>query len=129
MRYLIGALMVAAVAFMGCEKKAEVKATHTASPDSSKIDTLEGAPPPKDSVIRPLPPVDVKPLPPVDVKPLPPVDAGPGVYTVQQGDKGLMDIARRELGNASRWREIEALNPGVDTRKLKVGVQLKMPAK
>lgn len=129
MRYLIGALMVASVALMGCEKKAEVKKVDPAPPDFSKIDLDNPPPPPKDSVMKPLPPVDVKPLPPVDVKPLPPVDGGARVYTVQQGDKGFMDIARKELGNASRYREIESLNPGVDSRKLKPGVQIKLPAK
>jgi nucleoid-associated protein YgaU len=47
-------------------------------------------------------------------------------YTVQDGDI-LEEIARRELGRRDRWREIEALNPGVEERNLKLGTRLRLP--
>ena len=50
-------------------------------------------------------------------------------HTVQKGDKGFMDLARRHLGSEKRWKEIQALNPGVDSRKLRVGQVILLPAK
>lgn len=44
---------------------------------------------------------------------------------VREGDT-LEKIARRELGDAARWREIQQLN-GVDPRKIKVGQVLQLP--
>jgi len=32
------------------------------------------------------------------------------------------------LGNGSRWRELQALNPNIDPRMLKVGMSLKLPS-
>lgn len=52
--------------------------------------------------------------------------AGPE-YVVQKGDS-LGSIARRTLGNASRWPEIQSLNDGVEPRSLKVGMKLVLPA-
>jgi nucleoid-associated protein YgaU len=50
----------------------------------------------------------------------------PRLYTVKRGDT-LSSIAARELGNASRWREIAALNGIRDPRSIKPGQQLVMP--
>lgn len=47
-------------------------------------------------------------------------------YKVQKGDT-LSAIARRELGAASRSSEIQALNPGLDPAKLKVGQSITLP--
>ena len=69
----------------------------------------------------------------------PPVDPGPGAgagdtsggrsYTVKAHD-GLMGIARTQLGNEHRWKEILALNPEIkDPNQLKVGQTIKLPAK
>lgn len=49
-------------------------------------------------------------------------------YVVKRGDKGFMDIARKQLGDVHRWRQIRDLNPGVDTRKLRIGQEIKIPA-
>jgi nucleoid-associated protein YgaU len=53
--------------------------------------------------------------------------AGGRTYVVRAGD-ALTAIARRELGDASRWREIAALNPKVDPDRLLVGQSLALPA-
>ena len=56
--------------------------------------------------------------------------SGGDVYVVAEGDT-LFDIARYELGKASRWGEIYALNRdalGEDFDYLQPGLELKMPA-
>ncbi len=54
---------------------------------------------------------------------------GPGerTYTVKSGDS-YYTIAKRELGQASRWKEIEKLN-GIGAEELHVGQVIKLPAK
>jgi len=49
-------------------------------------------------------------------------------YKVVDGDTGAA-IARKTLGDKNRWDEIAKLNPGVDPRGLKIGYELKIPAK
>ncbi len=54
---------------------------------------------------------------------------GGRVYKVQKGDT-LFDIARDELGKASRWAEIYELNRDVignDVDMLQPGLELRMP--
>jgi nucleoid-associated protein YgaU len=54
---------------------------------------------------------------------------GRRTYVVEQGDT-LMDVARRQLGKASRWAEIYELNRdklGEDHDYLVPGMQLAMP--
>jgi LysM repeat protein len=54
---------------------------------------------------------------------------GPGerTYKLKAGDS-YYTIAKRELGNASRWRELEKLN-GIGAEDLRVGQTIKLPAK
>ena len=52
--------------------------------------------------------------------------ARPGTYAIQPGDT-FSKIAKTQLGDASRWREIAALNPTVDVRMLRIGMELKLP--
>jgi nucleoid-associated protein YgaU len=54
---------------------------------------------------------------------------GGRMYTVKKGE-GLMAIARTQLGNASRWKEILSLNPDISApNQIKVGQVIKLPAK
>jgi len=121
MKYRVGAVLVLAALLAGCPKKQGPQTTAVEPPvkPAAALPPLEapGEPATKPSVLPPLPPVPPEPA------------ATSRTYTVQAGDKGLMDIARKQLGDAKRWKEIQALNPGLDTRKLKPGMQIKLPAK
>jgi len=53
-------------------------------------------------------------------------DSGePGVHVVAKGDT-LQLIAKRYLGTTARWKELAALNPGVDPRKLMPGDRIRV---
>lgn len=56
------------------------------------------------------------------------VTAGPGerTYTIKSGDS-LYSVAKKELGSASRWKEIEKLN-NISSNELHVGQVIKLPA-
>lgn len=47
-------------------------------------------------------------------------------YTIKRGDT-LGEIAQRELGTATRWREIQTMNPGINPMRLVVGKTIKLP--
>jgi nucleoid-associated protein YgaU len=49
-------------------------------------------------------------------------------YTVRKGDT-FWNIASKKLGNGHRWKEIAAMNPGVDANKLRVGQTIRIPLK
>ena len=49
-------------------------------------------------------------------------------YVVQKGDT-LYGLAKRFLGNGSRWREIVAANPGLSADKLTAGKTILIPGK
>lgn len=65
-------------------------------------------------------------LPELDAPGRAPV-AADGYYIVRKGDV-LSQIAQNELGGASRWREIAALNPAIDPNILYEGARLRMPS-
>jgi nucleoid-associated protein YgaU len=48
-------------------------------------------------------------------------------WKVQKGES-LWKIAERALGDGGRWREIAALNPGIDPDRLRAGAVLELPA-
>lgn len=85
------------------------------------------------ALITPAPVVDPNAQPLVAANPLlapaPVNESAPEAkasYRVRAGDT-LSSIARRELGNADRWREIAKANPAVDPNRLKVGQALTLP--
>jgi nucleoid-associated protein YgaU len=47
-------------------------------------------------------------------------------YKIKKGDL-LRSIARTQLGDENRWKEIQAMNPGLDPTKLAVGSTIKLP--
>ena len=64
----------------------------------------------------------------VEVKDAPPLftPATPTSHVVAPGET-LFAIARNELGDASRWRDILEVNPGLQPSELKAGQRLKLP--
>lgn len=74
--------------------------------------------------------IDPDPAPPPMVEPAR-VDevvepAEPATYTIQRGDT-LWSIAQRVYGDGQRWRDIIAVNPGLDATRLRVGQQIVLP--
>lgn len=57
----------------------------------------------------------------------PPVLSSTTTYTIQSGDS-LALIAKRQLGAESRWTEIQAANPGLDPKRLRLGATIQLPA-
>lgn len=55
------------------------------------------------------------------------VEDGQRYHVVQHGDT-LHDIAVKELGSAGRVSEILALNPGLEPRRMRDGLKIKLPA-
>ena len=49
-------------------------------------------------------------------------------YVVREGDS-LSTLALSHLGSSRRWPEIKRLNPGIDPRRLRPGMELKFPTK
>ena len=67
---------------------------------------------------------------PTEVNPVPapaPADTGREVE-VRSGDT-LYEIARRELGDPNLFYRIQKANPGLDPKKLRPGMKIKVPAK
>ncbi|MGJ0391292.1 MAG: urease accessory protein UreH domain-containing protein [Methylocystis sp.] len=84
-----------------------------------EFDVVEpGAPPPQQQAAQPL-------FPQRETKPAPPPSTA---YVVQRGDT-LKSIAKKVYGEARRWRDIAAANPGLRKGKLKQGQSLTLPPK
>ncbi len=49
-------------------------------------------------------------------------------YRLKAGDT-FWGIAKRELGNPQRWREIKSLNPDVNPNALRIGQTIRIPVK
>jgi len=90
------------------EPSAQPPAELPTTPDSSEPAYYDAAPPPIQSAV------------------LPPPTQPSMSYTIIRGDT-LWSIAVRELGNGQRWREISALNPGLNPNKLRVGQTITLP--
>ncbi|MCY0922476.1 LysM peptidoglycan-binding domain-containing protein [Streptomyces sp. H27-G5] len=108
------------------------KYTDAAAATKAAADRMAAAAPPKPAPAPPRPAAAMPPKPPapgpvahhtptpasaahkaVPSAPMPkPAPVAKRMYTVKSGDS-LSAIARRELGNEARWRELYALNRGV----------------
>ena len=80
-----------------------------------KIDPVEVKKPGEENGLKPIPPDDKTPK---NVK--------AREYTIQKGDT-YYNIAARFLGDGKRWREIQALNPNVDYKDLRIGQVILIP--
>lgn len=48
------------------------------------------------------------------------------IYTTKKGDT-FWNIAKRQLGNGNRWKEISKLNPEIPIKNLGIGKKIKLP--
>jgi nucleoid-associated protein YgaU len=121
MRMTVLASLVAAGLLMGCKPKepAPAPAPKVVAKDLPSDDPLTTSRPP---IISEPPPY----RPPPATQPV--AATGARKYTIKQGDT-LIKIARAELGNEHRLKDIKAANPGIDFDKLKVGQEIYLPAK
>ncbi len=134
MRYLavIGMVLAGLLCLTGCQKKHEVSRRIADEPPARSMDQLK--PPEADSPATPDAPdkgsAEKPPARPTAQPPQPQPAPKPTfrIYTIKQGDKGFMSIARTVLGDVHRWKEIRDLNPGVNSTKLRPGLQIKLPA-
>jgi nucleoid-associated protein YgaU len=60
----------------------------------------------------------------VEATPVPPAGRE---YTIKSGDT-LEGIARAELGDGQRWKQIVEMNPGLDPNSLKIGRKIMLPS-
>ena len=120
---------LAAGMLMGCKPQEPQQPAPTPTP-TPKAQATPG--PGDDLLTRTGPPSTPAPtLTPVPTTP--PATPAPGETRkyVVKAHEGMMSIARTELGNEHRWKEIVALNPEIQAPdyKLKVGQVIKLPAK
>lgn len=114
---------------------------------SSDPEPVAEVPPPSYTAEpEPLAPVSISQSTPVEPEPISPAPAtnqsyepepiasGGGfepspsgqTYVIRKGDT-LWSIAERTYGSGKKWRDIAALNPTIDPRKLAVGQQILLP--
>jgi 5'-nucleotidase/UDP-sugar diphosphatase len=117
-------ILVLACGVMGCEKP-------PAEDMNMGYDTppvmLEPEPYPEES--KPAPKIVLKPIEAeTEVMQLTPPPATTVTYVVVYGDT-FWNIAKKQLGDGQRWREIRDLNASVDPKKMRPGTKLRLPAK
>jgi len=128
MRQILPLALICVAALAGCKKKSQPQVAGPRTPAVRRVKEVKPILPPKTVTSDPAtrPKTGVKPpTPPVEPKPIP----GPRIYVVAKGDRGFMSIARKLYGDPKRWKEIAKMNPDADTRKLRIGQKLKVPAK
>ena len=126
MRYLSICAMALAIIAAGCNKPAQPAPGAATNEPPKDLGSGSMAP------IGAVPPTTLTPPPPAPVyEPAPAAagKAGARDYTVQKGDT-MFGIARTQLGNQSRWKEIRDMNPEIkDSNTLKAGQVIKIPEK
>ena len=135
MRYVLTIAVVLATMGLGCEQqKPEPQPPPSAPVAPKSAEPVARLPEPKTDLVTPGEDrVWPKPLitePPTKV----PSGASAGVaepvggntYVVKKGDNPWA-IAKRELGDGQRHKEILALNPGLNPTTMKIGQVIKMP--
>jgi len=117
-KLLAVALAVSAVVLSGCQKKAVPPAqSEEPQPPQPEVRSVESlAPPQPTPVISPA------------ARTVPQTQPSAGrEYVVQKSDT-LWSIAVKQLGDGKRWKEIQALNGGIEPAKLKAGQKILLPA-
>jgi nucleoid-associated protein YgaU len=127
----IAFVTVAAVlaALAGCNKKTSepenmgmVRAP-AYRPPAPPAETAEAPDPADDVAVARAEPVEPAEPPAAEPQPRP----ATRTYTIKKNDN-YYALARRLLGNPRRWKEIAALNPGLDPHKLPIGKAILIPA-
>jgi len=113
---------------VGCEKQ-EVPSAHVGElqPPRRPMEELQPAAslaPEAVPAAEPEPLVAAAPIEPAPQEPA----ASPALrmYTVMKNDT-LWSISKRHLGSGKRWKEIVAINPGLDPAKLMPGQVITLP--
>jgi LysM repeat protein len=107
---------------VGCPKK-QAPSAHVGEAEPP-VQPMQSLTPEDSAAVRPAA------LPrPVETSVAPrPVEGAGGTYTVQKGDT-FYGISRKLFGDNSKAKEIQAMNPGLDPTKLKVGQVINVPEK
>lgn len=133
MRYVLTVAVVLAAMGLGCEQQKP-----DPQPPLNKPMTTTKPPEPVGRLpapmVEPVKPAEDRVWPkPLITTPPPPggvgiakPPAGGNVYVVKKGDT-LWAIAKRQLGDGQRHKEILSLNPGLTPSAMKIGQVLKMP--
>ncbi len=128
MRYVFAPALMLAIFTVGCNDKNKQQAP-AATPEPAPIvkDTPKDVLKPDDTLssnrtYTPAP--TVKPLPTASAAP---AASGAKKYTVKKGDT-LIKIAREQLGDEHKLKDLKAANPGIDYDKLKEGQEINLPA-
>jgi len=130
----IGSLSLVALLIQGCHRESPEAQnppldTNTPSFDTNALPPIDTNTPPMAApstngmAAVPMPPAAPTVVPPVVTPPVEPPAAAGAEYTIVAGDT-LAKIAKK---NGTTVKAIEAANPGVDPKKLKVGKKLVIP--
>lgn len=133
MRYMsLAAIAILSAVFTGCAEDQQVEAVPPAGPEarSTEIRSLDSISA-VDEEFSQSPALEPEPQPELSPTRIPVVEAPEPVrtqrtYKIQQGDT-FFGIARRLYNNPARAKEIQALNPSVDPRKLRIGQEIIIP--
>ena len=128
MRYLLTLMLLTTLVLPACNRQEEPPQTTALEPPTRTLESLQPIEPPQaapEAAAAPVTPPVFRAAPvSVDVAPRAP---GEKTYVIQKGDT-YISIARRLYGDPSRWRDIQAMNPGLDPTKLPIGQVIKLPA-
>jgi 5'-nucleotidase len=91
-------------------------AAEEGAPESPDLAATTPEAPPSPAAEEPAPAVET-----------PAATGAPGTYTIAPGDT-LAKIAARLYGDATRWRVIANVNPGLNPNRLLIGQVIKLPA-
>ena len=123
MRYLLTLMLLTALVLPACNNQNEPPQTTALEPPTMALENLQ---PIEEPEAAPMAPPAVEPVPPVALDAAPAV-SGEKTYVIQKGDT-YFGIARRLYGDERRWRDIQAMNPGLDPTKLRIGQVIQLPA-